>query len=137
VNAATNPLSVAVGELRVSADAADILFTCVGSCVAVAVYDAGQKIAGLLHIVLPGHRKTPRPEDNNGFYADTGIPLLIKIMEQQGASRNRMKAIIAGGACLIANGNPDIGLSNIDKSLAMLAEAGIPVIRQEIGRAHV
>ena len=130
---ATKTLHIPVGEFRVSVDPADILFTCVGSCVAVALYDSGEKIAGLLHIVLPGCRKNMRTDDRNAFYADTGVPLLVREMERHGASRDKMTAIVAGGACLVPGSNPVIGLGNSEKCLALLAEAGIPVIRQETG----
>ncbi len=129
----TKTVHIPIGEFRVSVDPADILFTCVGSCVAVALYDSMGKIAGLLHIVLPGHREHERVDDRNSFYADTGVPLLIREMERHGASRDRITAIIAGGACLVAGGNPDVGVGNSEKCLALLNEAGIPLIRQETG----
>ena len=129
----TKTVHIPIGEFRVSVDPADILFTCVGSCVAVALYDSMGKIAGLLHIVLPGHREHERIDDKNAFYADTGVPLLIREMERHGADRDRITAIIAGGACLVAGGNPDIGVGNSEKCLALLTVAGIPVIRQETG----
>jgi chemotaxis protein CheD len=129
----TKTVHIPIGEFRVSVDPADILFTCVGSCVAVALYDSRVKIAGLLHIVLPGHREHERGDDRNAFYADTGVPLLIREMEQHGADRDRITAIIAGGACLVAGGNPDVGVGNSEKCLTLLTDAGIPLIRQETG----
>ncbi len=129
----TKTVHIPIGEFRVSFDPADILFTCVGSCVAVALYDSREKIAGLLHIVLPGHRENERIDDKNAFYADTGVPLLIREMERHGADRDRITAIVAGGACLVAGGNPDVGVDNSEKCLALLTEAGIPLIRQETG----
>ena len=129
----TKTVHIPIGEFRVSVDPADILFTCVGSCVAVALYDSGEKIAGLLHVVLPGHREHERGDDRNAFYADTGVPLLVREMERHGADRDRITAIVAGGACLVAGGNPDIGVGNSEKCLALLTEAGIPVLRQETG----
>ena len=129
----TKTVHIPIGEFRVSADPADILFTCVGSCVAVALYDSREKIAGLLHVVLPGHREHERGDDRNAFYADTGVPLLVREMERHGADPDRITAVIAGGACLGAGGNPDIGVGNSEKCLALLTEAGIPLIRQETG----
>ncbi len=129
----TKTVHIPIGEFRVSVDPADILFTCVGSCVAVALYDSREKIAGLLHVVLPGHREHERGDDRNAFYADTGVPLLIREMERHGADRDRITAIVAGGACLVAGGNPDIGVGNSEKCLALLTDAGIPVLRQETG----
>ncbi len=124
---------VPVGELLVSADPAVTLFTCVGSCVAVILYDAREKIAGMVHIVLPGCRNTLRPDDRNAFYADSGVPLLIKEIEQHGASRSQMTAVITGGACLAPDGNPSIGRNNTQKALSLLEGAGIPISRQVTG----
>ena len=98
-----------------------------------ALYDSVEKIAGLLHIVLSGNRVRERHDDRNAFYADTGVPLLVREMEKLGAEAARMTAIISGGACMTSGCNPDIGLDNIERSLSLLAGAGIQVIRQETG----
>ncbi len=126
-------IHVPIGEMRVSATPDNILYTCVGSCCAVALYDAENKIAGLVHTVLPGTRDTLRAGDRNAFLTDAGILLLISEMEQQGAVCAQMTAIIVGGACLAADGNSNIGSRNVEKALFFLKKAEIPVTRKETG----
>ncbi len=124
---------VPIGEMRVSADPGSILFTCVGSCCGVALYDPQKKVAGLLHIVLPSNRGQLQTADRPAFFADTGIPLLIKKMEERGAVRKQMTAAVVGGACLTPHGDPAIGRSNIEKSLSLLERVKIPVLIKETG----
>jgi chemotaxis protein CheD len=124
---------VAVGEMIVSTAHDEVLYTCVGSCVAVALYDDTNKIMGMLHIVLPGRRGEPRVGDRSAFYADTGIPLLIAEMEHHGAILAQITATVVGGACLTADGKHTIGLDNTAQALSLLAKAVIPVTREETG----
>nr|MBF0223527.1 HDOD domain-containing protein [Desulfobulbaceae bacterium] len=124
---------VAIGTMLVSTDQEEVLYTCVGSCVAVALFDDSNKIAGLIHIVLPGNRTAPRGGDSNAFYADTGIPLLIAEMEHQGAVRSNLKAAIVGGACLKADIKHSIGSDNTAQVLSLLAKASIPVTKKQTG----
>lgn len=123
---------IAVGELLVSTAHDEILYTCVGSCVAVVLYDDINKIAGLVHIVLPGHRHELRVGDPNAFYADTGTPLLIAEMERKDAVLEQITATVVGGACL-TNDTNTIGLANTAQVISLLAKAGIPVTREETG----
>jgi chemotaxis protein CheD len=111
----------------------EILYTCVGSCVAVALYDDINKIAGLLHIVLPGQRHELRVDDRNAFYADTGIPLLIAEMELKGAVHAQITATVVGGACLLGDTKHTIGLANTAQVISLLAKGGILVTRKETG----
>ncbi len=122
---------VAVGGMIVSTSHDEVLYTCVGSCVAVALYDDTNKIAGMLHIVLPGYRSEFRAGDHNTFYADTGIPLLIAEMEQLGAFREQITATVVGGAFLTADEKHTIGLDNTAQTLSLLAKAGITVTKEE------
>jgi len=126
-------IHVPIGEMRVSTASKNILFTCVGSCCAVALYDGDNNIAGMVHTVLPGKRQIARAGDRHAFYADTGIPLLISEMEQQGAVCEKMIATVVGGACLSADGKSFIGSRNIEQALSLLEKAAIPVTREETG----
>ncbi len=100
---------------------------------AVALYDDINNVAGLLHIVLPGNRDELRVGDRHAFYADTGIPLLITEMEQQGALRAQIVATVVGGACLLGDTKSTLGLANTIQALSLLAKADIPVTREETG----
>lgn len=126
-------ISVGIADLNVT-ESPNILRTVLGSCVGVCFYDKERGIAGLSHIMLPcGVNRTPREQK----YADTAIPLLIRMMEKAGASRTRIKAKIAGGATmfkLVNNGMMnEIGKNNINKVKEILADLNIEILAEDTG----
>ncbi|MCY0875290.1 MAG: chemotaxis protein CheD [Firmicutes bacterium] len=106
-----------------------------GSCVGVALYDARAAVAGLAHIMLPDSRgdagATPAK------YADSGIALLLQLMQAQGAKRNQIVAKLAGGAQMFTvAGRKDyarIGPRNVEAVEAVLVSARIPVVSRAVG----
>jgi chemotaxis receptor (MCP) glutamine deamidase CheD len=67
-----------------------------GTCVGVTLCDTDAGLGGLLHLLLP----EPRSSESNFLpekYASNGLPLFIKDICEAGASRENLKACIAGG----------------------------------------
>lgn len=125
---------VPTGGFRVSADTRVELVTVTGSCVAVVLYDSEKRVGGMLHVVLPGRRKSLRSKDRNAFFADTGVPLLINEMIRYGANPEKVTATVAGGASLLSSGNGEtIGLRNVNAVIDLLVKAGIPISVREVG----
>ena len=111
----------------------DILFTVVGSCVAIMLYDKKYAIGGMIHIVL-GYSKNR--EEPPAKYADTGIPYLIQKMTQQGASAHRLKAakITGGGEMFeVLNSRNSVSRKNIRDVQEVLAQHGITIIASDLG----
>jgi two-component system chemotaxis response regulator CheB len=109
-----------------------LITTLLGSCVAVALHDPLTKIGGLNHYLLPEVIKGETPSPRYGIIA---IPELIEEMEKRGADRFQLQAKIFGGANVLANNSigESIGKRNIEIAQKMLKEAGIPVIRKDLG----
>ena len=130
---------VRIGEVRVAADN-QILFTVgLGSCVAIALYDAEARVGGLAHVMLP-KPLSPRRATPPGRFANLAVPQLIEMMEQEGASVTRMRARLVGGASMFAALLPERGLKlgkrNAEASRRALREAGIPIDAEEVGGEH-
>jgi chemotaxis protein CheD len=124
---------VPIGEFRISSDPRINLVTVTGPCVALALFDPEAGVAGLLHVVLPGHRRRRRPGDHNAFYADTGVPLLVEEMIKRGVSRDRLQATVVGGARISALAEfIDLGRLNVQVVTVLLQEWGIPVVAREV-----
>lgn len=128
-------ISITAGEYCLGR-APTVLETFLGSCVGVALYDSESKIGGLLHVILPAG--LPRKEEENpAAYASRGIPYLVEALLQAGAGRQRLVAIIAGGARIrkqdVAGPDLRIGLRNILAVRAGLQEMGIPIIQEDVG----
>ncbi len=129
-------LDVGIGEWKVSNKADDIIKTyALGSCVAVMTYDAKNGIAGMIHIALPESKVNPgKAERLPGYFADTGLPELIRGMERRGAEKRNIKVRIAGGASIMdENRNFDIGRRNTIAVKRFLWKNGMGVIKEDTG----
>ncbi len=107
-----------------------------GSCVGVALYDKAAKVAGLVHVMLPDSTKV-RQNQNRAKFADTGIDLLIEMLQNEGADRAMLTAKIAGGAQMFAFGSNNdmlrVGERNVDAVKAKLKELGIRILAEDTG----
>jgi chemotaxis protein CheD len=129
-------LDVGIGEWKVSSRRDDVIKTyALGSCVAVITYDQKNGVAGLIHIALPESKVNPgKAERLPGYFADTGLPLLVRGMERHGAEKKNIRVRIAGGASIMdENRNFDIGRRNTIAVKRFLWKNGLGVIREDTG----
>lgn len=107
-----------------------------GSCVGIILYDPVKKIAGLAHIMLPDSTKV-KMNVNQAKFADTGIDLLLKRLQEAGANKRSLLAKIAGGAQMFAfRSNNDmlrIGERNVEATKEKLKQLGIRIIAEDTG----
>lgn len=97
----SNPQALVVGvaDCQVSNDTeAQIVTFALGSCLGVCVHDRVNRVGGLLHLMLPDSKINRANLDRPAMYADTGFPLLLKMMEKLGGLPGRMTCKIFGGA---------------------------------------
>lgn len=130
---------VLIGEAKV-AGPDNLLFTIgLGSCVAIVLYDAEVRIGGIAHAMLPdpsnGRRKSPA-----GRFATTAVPALLELMREAGASGDRIRARLAGGAsmfeALLDEKGRRLGMRNVEAARAALAQAGICLDGEDVGGSH-
>ena len=127
---------VASGSFEVGGTQPRLLQAFLGTCVGVAVFDVKAGVGGLIHLLLPepvSSWSVDQPEK----YATTSMPLFLKQLLGQGASRENMQAVIAGGA-LVGPLTPqdmdlDIGGRTAEKAVEALAAEGVAVVRSETG----
>lgn len=110
-----------------------------GSCVAITLFDPAARIGALAHILLPDESMS-RDRTNPAKFPASVMPLVLEEMRKLGASRKRLRAKIAGGASmfgnLIAKGSINIGERNVAAVRAVLLDAKIPLIAEDIGGDH-
>lgn len=128
-------VAVRIGEIRVSS-ASSMLFTVgLGSCVAIALYDADAKVGGLAHAMLP-HPRDGRGDAPAGRFAVTAVEELIDQMVRHGAKRKRLRARLAGGASMfrdvLEGDGLRLGRRNVEAALEALQSAGITVDGQDV-----
>lgn len=103
-----------------------------GSCVGITLYDPSNKIGGMIHIMLPENKKGLKPAK----YADSGLPLLVEKMTENGARKSKLRAKIAGGAAMFSvseNSSLNVGERNVKKVKEVLKDIGIKIKGEDVG----
>ncbi|HAN10586.1 MAG TPA: chemotaxis protein CheD [Clostridiales bacterium] len=110
-----------------------------GSCVAVVLYDAKLKMAGMAHIMLPSS-KAIKNNSNRAKFADTSISDLLDMMAKEGMKKQNLIAKIAGGSQMFDFDSVDdvfsVGRKNIQACKDILAELKISIIAEDIGENY-
>jgi chemotaxis protein CheD len=106
-----------------------------GSCIAIALYDARTSIGGLAHILVPSPALA-RDTSNPAKFPTTAVPLLVAEMRRRGASAD-ITAKIAGGASMFASlipaGGINMGERNAVATRDALQDAGVPLVAEDVG----
>ena len=124
---------LAPGQLAVHTGPVKIK-TIVGSCVAVCLWDPVARVGGVNHFLLaqPGPGEPP----DTRFGACATAQLIAEAC-RAGAARTRLvAAVIGGGHPVHSIKTHAIGDDNVAVALAVLAEHGVHVVRQETGGAY-
>lgn len=134
---AENSIVLGMADLMVVTAPAKLVTLGLGSCIGLVVYDNFAKLAGMAHIMLPDSRGLSNTE-KVGKFADTAVPYIIEEMLRKGATRNRIKAKIAGGAQMFSIPGASaefltVGAKNVAETKKRLARLGIAVISADTG----
>ena len=126
---------VHVGQLFTSPKACTVT-TILGSCVSVCLWDPTTGAGGLNHFLLPqcveNGISSPR-------FGNVAIHRLLDELAGLGSPRARLKAKVFGGASVIdafQSANESLGMKNVDLARRLLADAGIPIIAEDVGGAQ-
>lgn len=123
-------LIVGMGEYLVSDKEGDTLKTfSLASCVAVTAYCPIRKASGMIHVVLPSPLDNGDIAKRPGYFAATGIPLLIRAMCQRyGCQKEELHIRMFGGANSIASRDIYmVGMKNIDAAKCSLLGMGLTI----------
>lgn len=129
-------LTVGIGEWAIASGADDVIKTyALGSCLAVIITDVKIGITGLIHIALPDSSIDPeKAKRQPGYFADSGLPLMIEEMKKLGSVRANVRVKIAGGAAVMdAKGIFDIGKRNLLATKRILWNSSLGAIAEDTG----
>lgn len=128
-------LVVGMGEYVLADGEGDVIRTfALASCVAVTVYSPAKKAAGMIHVVLPapfnGSDRVKRP----GYFAETGVPLLISAMCRRfGCRKEELQVHMYGGADSAQSRDIyNVGRKNIDAVRNVLLGLGLTVRKADL-----
>lgn len=144
-------INLGVGEIAICNHQEIIRTVGIGSCVVVSMYDKKLRIGGLLHAMLP---LTPDEEKQffsgapqritedkgcdckyQGKYVDTGLEIMVRLLEMAGVKREDLLAKMTGGATMLrffGNGG-SVGERNIEEAKKKLLELNIRLDGEEVG----
>jgi chemotaxis protein CheD len=126
-------IRVDMAELKAETKPAELV-ACVGSCIALSLYDSTTKSGGMAHIMLPQAHIFPK-EDLPAKFADTAVPALIKAIKKFSPNAT-LSAKIAGGANMFPNIRSQsmaVGAKNIEAVKVALATCNIPLKSEDVG----
>jgi len=130
---------VGIADCRIAEKTGQTLTTyALGSCIGLVVYDPVATVGGLLHFMLPDSAIDERlGRDHPYMFADTGIPKLVDLVCERGASRRRLMVHAAGGAQMISqDGAFEIGKRNALAMRKYLWKAGLLLGTEAVGGSH-
>lgn len=127
-----------VGDYGATAKVNDTIRTyALGSCVGVVMVDPKSHIVGMIHIALPESSiNRDKAKTTPGYFADTGIPMLLSNMQRCGHLGNDRALIvkIAGGANILdPNDTFSIGKRNVLAIKKIFWGLGMGVVAEDIG----
>ncbi len=129
-------ISILPGEYYAS-NKNEIIYTVLGSCVSVALFDNKAKIGGMNHFMLPGSDKNELfYKTLSGRYGINAMELLINAMLKLGAARFRLSAKVFGGSKVLQTTYQEgfsIAEKNVEFALEFLKIEKIPIISSNTG----
>lgn len=132
-------IKVSLAEVK-TAEKPHILATpCIGSCVAIMLYDELKGIGSMAHIMLPDI-KLSKARKNRAKFANTAVEIMLEEMLALGAARHRIKAKIAGGADMFPSvnrtGSIHIGKRNITAVKEELRSKKVRLVAEDTEGEH-
>ena len=127
---------IGIGDYAISADPKDFIKTfALASCVAVTVYNPFLHLAGMIHIALPNSVDPEAVKRRPGYYATSGIPILIhKLCREYGSRREELQIMLFGGAVSLRTDDYfKIGPKNIQAVQETLFNMDLEIMDAHIG----
>lgn len=126
-------VTIHIGGVYGSAKPA-VIYTLLGSCVAVCLFEPLNAIGAMNHILLPGEATLKQLNAATRFGINA-MELLINRMMQLGADRRKFVAKIFGGAHVLPSISPENGVGRkiFDFVAEFLENERIPLISKDIG----
>jgi chemotaxis protein CheD len=130
-----------IGEIGATVTPGGVIRTmALGSCVALLILDRKTRCVAMDHIALPDSAVSPdRAESLPGYFADTGVPALLKLIEKTagGYSKGNLIVKLTGGANVADPNNTfNIGKRNVLAIKKILWGYGLGPVAEDVGGFH-
>ncbi len=107
--------------------------TLVGSCVAVCLYNSKAGFGAMNHFLRARPRRSSVTD--TGQYGVTATRHIVRAMLRIDDDPRHFRASVFGGAAVLKSGGAEggIGEANVEVARQVLREAGIRIVREEVG----
>lgn len=127
---------IGIAEMKIVRAPDKIATLGLGSCCGVVLYDCTQKIAGMVHVMLPV-AAAARDSSNRAKFADSGVAYLHEELLLAGANPAMLTAKIAGGAHMFANASMQsdllkVGKRNVQVCKEALMRLRVPLLAEDV-----
>ncbi|BDQ34529.1 chemotaxis protein CheD [Pseudodesulfovibrio portus] len=128
-------LTVSISDMKFSTDPGDVLVTySLGSCLGVTAYDPKARIGGLIHCLLPSAVGAKERARKKPFmFVNTGVAMMVRILLENGAQKNRLVFKVAGGANMRSNDFFSTGKRNMEALTKLLDRNKVSLAAQAVG----
>jgi chemotaxis protein CheD len=125
-------VSIHIGQLHASKHPT-IIYTLLGSCVAVCLFDPETRIGGMNHILMPG--TADFRQGHPGRYGNSAIQMLTKRIGNLGGNPDRLVAKVFGGARIFQDISMkySAGLKNVQNVISCLEDCRVPILNSDLG----
>lgn len=127
---------VGVADMAASNNSGAILTTySLGSCLGITFYDPMVKAGGMLHIMLPTSELDPaKGKARPAMFVDTGLDLLLRETAKFRVQKERIIAVVAGGAQFLdTKGFFNIGKRNYESLRERFQAYGLRLHAEAVG----
>jgi len=128
-------LTVSISDMKYSTDPGDVIVTySLGSCLGITAYDPKARIGGMVHCLLPTAMSAKEKARQKPFmFVSTGVAMMVRILIQHGAVKNRLVFKVAGGANMRSNDFFNTGKRNMAALTRLLDRNKVTLAAQEVG----
>lgn len=126
---------VGIADAQISSNPEDTLVTySLGSCLGITFYEPYRQIGAMIHIMLPDCSLENNAPINPYKYVSSGVPLLLKKLNQKGIHKNRLIIKVAGGGQILQDNRLfNIGERNFRAFRDYLYKESLKIHRQDVG----
>ena len=130
-----NCKDIGIGDFAVGRNSGELRTYALGSCVALVVWDAQEKVGGLVHVALPDSVINPqKAREQPGYFVDTGLDSLFAALKRRGAQQYSWWVKLVGGAAMFeVTESFDIGRRNTLAVKKYLSAKGVRLNAEDTG----
>jgi len=126
-------IDVQIGEVRAERGKVILKSKAIGSCIAIAAYDATKNIAALAHVMMPGSAPVNKELREKTKYAADAIDAIVGRMARLGSKDDDIEVVLVGAGNVLHREDDTICRDNIKSVIELLRKKHLKVGAQAVG----